>query len=717
MAVDRLGRPLRDDPFRGNARVVATSNITLSGLQTIDGVTLDSNDRVLAVGQTTASQNGLYVAKNGAWSRTRDLSTADDFNGPIYVAVEEGTVGRNKTYSFLPSGAVTVGSTSISFTENTLFQLIDGDKGDITVSSSGTVWNIDAGAVGAPELATDAVETAKIADTAVTFPKLSADVQPRIPLRFAAPTFGTPVQSLLSSALTAAASRTLELPDAQMAMTGGVTSENPVDLRGFGTGAGPGPAAQSNSLVTQFMSVDDHWDFEITSNFPSYFEGMQFNHWPANRPQAAGGGIRITADTGNAANTVIDRIGFTNKRVGVEFHKPSSPQVRGVYADSWIDAAVKYTTDASNEGAGGLLLHPYLFGTSGSTTQGAGVVSEVGYLTVLGGIMFGAAYSVDFSVKNYPAGRMGIFNAVMENPGVAAIRARTQDSQPASMFMVHGNEFSNVEFTDDHVADVLIEAGSGEWLDTVSISGNVHRHVASRGDFDAYRILSGTGVRVDNALITFLDGTDADASAFNIGAQAENVFLNQPMIVGTIDQPYRTITAETSIFDTINGLTVAQLPGTVRNGSVAFVLDAVAGGTTLAGSGTGALAVRANGAWSPLHHGDRIVRSSATLGTARLLLQNPDASGVGFDLVWTQTTPVFIDRATFNGAWVRQLLTPAGGVLYSMDQSGNFTLRPTSSVTPANNGDLVMQATSNTSLTFKFKGSDGTVRSGSITLA
>jgi hypothetical protein len=33
--------------------------------------------------------------------------------------------------------------------------LADGDKGDITVSSSGSVWNIDAGVVGGTEIATD----------------------------------------------------------------------------------------------------------------------------------------------------------------------------------------------------------------------------------------------------------------------------------------------------------------------------------------------------------------------------------------------------------------------------------------------------------------------------------------------------------------------------------------------------------------------------------
>ena len=43
--------------------------------------------------------------------------------------------------------------------------------------------------------------------------------------------------------------------------------------------------------------------------------------------------------------------------------------------------------------------------------------------------------------------------------------------------------------------------------------------------------------------------------------------------------------------------------------------------------------------------------------------------------------------------------------------------QPPSSITPVLNGDLVVEATSNTTLTFKLKGTDGTVRSGTITLA
>jgi hypothetical protein len=51
-----------------------------------------------------------------------------------------------------------------------------------------------------------------------------------------------------------------------------------------------------------------------------------------------------------------------------------------------------------------------------------------------------------------------------------------------------------------------------------------------------------------------------------------------------------------------------------------------------------------------------------------------------------------------------------------IDHVGNVILNMNSSVTPQNNNQLMFEATSNTSLTFKFKGSDGVVRSGSIAL-
>jgi hypothetical protein len=53
---------------------------------------------------------------------------------------------------------------------------------------------------------------------------------------------------------------------------------------------------------------------------------------------------------------------------------------------------------------------------------------------------------------------------------------------------------------------------------------------------------------------------------------------------------------------------------------------------------------------------------------------------------------------------------------YKLDVNGTFGFTPGASVTPVDNGDVVFELTNNTTLTVKAKGSDGVVRSGTITL-
>lgn len=62
---------------------------------------------------------------------------------------------------------------------------------------------------------------------------------------------------------------------------------------------------------------------------------------------------------------------------------------------------------------------------------------------------------------------------------------------------------------------------------------------------------------------------------------------------------------------------------------------------------------------------------------------------------------------------------PANGMLGDMafQSAKAVTFKPSSSAAPAEVGDMVIEATSNTTLTFKLRGTDGTVRSGTLTLA
>jgi hypothetical protein len=53
----------------------------------------------------------------------------------------------------------------------------------------------------------------------------------------------------------------------------------------------------------------------------------------------------------------------------------------------------------------------------------------------------------------------------------------------------------------------------------------------------------------------------------------------------------------------------------------------------------------------------------------------------------------------------------------AMTLATSLTLVPAVSETPATNGQLTFEATSNTQLRLRYKGSDGTVRSASLTLS
>jgi len=90
-------------------RVALTSNVNLAAPgATLDGVTMVANDRFLVAGQTTGTQNGIYIWNGAAAAATR--STDDDATGEVVdgtlVAVAEGTdAGSQYIQTATPSGA------------------------------------------------------------------------------------------------------------------------------------------------------------------------------------------------------------------------------------------------------------------------------------------------------------------------------------------------------------------------------------------------------------------------------------------------------------------------------------------------------------------------------------------------------------------------------------------------------------------------------------
>lgn len=93
--------------------VATTVDITLSGEQTIDGVTTDES-RVLVKNQSDQTENGIYVSGTGAWTRTADANTAEELEGAT-VVVQQGTDNADTTWAQTTDN-INLGSSNIIFT-------------------------------------------------------------------------------------------------------------------------------------------------------------------------------------------------------------------------------------------------------------------------------------------------------------------------------------------------------------------------------------------------------------------------------------------------------------------------------------------------------------------------------------------------------------------------------------------------------------------------
>ena len=121
-------------------KVATTANITLSGTQTIDGVAVSDDERVLVKDQSTSSQNGLYLCKASTWARTDDLATGDDASS-VFVFVDQGTVNSDNGFVCSTNkGSAVVGTNNLTFVQfSGAGQVVASDG----ISKSGNTLSVD----------------------------------------------------------------------------------------------------------------------------------------------------------------------------------------------------------------------------------------------------------------------------------------------------------------------------------------------------------------------------------------------------------------------------------------------------------------------------------------------------------------------------------------------------------------------------------------------
>ncbi len=97
-----------------------TANITiataLNNGDTLDGVTLSTNDRVLVKDQSTASQNGIYIVGSSP-ARADDLAAGVDAAG-MFTFVEQGSTNADQGFVCTSNkGSAVVGTNNLAFSQ------------------------------------------------------------------------------------------------------------------------------------------------------------------------------------------------------------------------------------------------------------------------------------------------------------------------------------------------------------------------------------------------------------------------------------------------------------------------------------------------------------------------------------------------------------------------------------------------------------------------
>ena len=125
---------------KDSVKVATTENITLSGTQTIDGVAISADERVLVKDQSTASQNGIYLCKASSWVRVDDMAASGDAAGAFTFVEQGSTLADTGFVCSSNKGSAVVGTNDLAFTQFSSAGVTSAGDG---LDRTGNVYSVD----------------------------------------------------------------------------------------------------------------------------------------------------------------------------------------------------------------------------------------------------------------------------------------------------------------------------------------------------------------------------------------------------------------------------------------------------------------------------------------------------------------------------------------------------------------------------------------------
>jgi len=240
---------------KASARAATTASITLFGAQTIDTVAVVAGNRVLVKDQGTASENGIYVASNAAWSRSTDADTWDELVS-AFIFVEEGLAGGNNGYVCTIDAGGTLGVTAVTWAQFSGAGQITAGNG---LTKSGNTLAVGTASASRIVVNADDIDLAASGVTVGTYKSVTVDAYGRVtggsnPTTLAG--YGitdaytkTEIDSIFGSTTSAAAS----------AAAAAISASNALTSEGNASTYAGNALTSANNAAASFDSFDDRY--------------------------------------------------------------------------------------------------------------------------------------------------------------------------------------------------------------------------------------------------------------------------------------------------------------------------------------------------------------------------------------------------------------------------------------------------------------------------
>lgn len=167
-SVGQLNAAITGFDWKASVRAASTANVSTTytatagtsargqhtaAPNTLDGVTLAANDRILLKNQTTGAQNGIFVVTtvgtgaNGVWDRATDFDQDAEVTAGSQVPVTEGTANADSVFMLATNDPIVIGGasgTALSFIRLGPATATGVTKFSATgPGSTGTTWTIN----------------------------------------------------------------------------------------------------------------------------------------------------------------------------------------------------------------------------------------------------------------------------------------------------------------------------------------------------------------------------------------------------------------------------------------------------------------------------------------------------------------------------------------------------------------------------------------------